>query len=214
MVLAESHTRLRRLASGQLRDPVRFWTRMHALPPVAVDRYPSEAVHLVTGSLPGGGGGARIMSRRAGLGSLGRPRLVAITDWKGGAVAREVKALLPSAWAWASAGTDAAAGIRYSDLLEIAVRGPDPATSVHGRWLVRRLAPDCTRIELADLPAERDESHLLHSMGWELGNVHLGTLGAAAAITADLCDRPAGWLADAAELMTSDTRLDWTAWRA
>ena len=33
-------------------------------------------------------------------------------------------------------------------------------------WIVRRLAPDCSRIELAELPEEQDAVRLLHSMGY------------------------------------------------
>ena len=50
--------------------------------------------------LPERGMRYRLARRRAGLGSLGRVRLVAIADWKGGRVAREAKALLRSALQW------------------------------------------------------------------------------------------------------------------
>jgi hypothetical protein len=78
---------------------------------------------------------------------------------------------------------------------------------------VRRLAPDCTRIELSALPVQRDEIRLLHAMGWETANVHLGTLGARA-ILRDLSRRPANWLFRAAERMAQAVIKDWELWRA
>ena len=47
----------------------------------------------------------------------------------------------------------------------------------------------------------RDEARLLKSMGWEAGNIHLGTRGAARAIVIDLARRKQGWLRDAATRM-------------
>ena len=55
------------------------------------------------------------------------------------------------------------------------MRCPDPWVRLRGTWIVRRLAPDCSRIELSALPQQRDEIKLLHSMGLETANVHLGT---------------------------------------
>ena len=46
----------------------------------------------------------RVAHRVAGLGSLGRERYVALADWHGGSVAREAKALAPSACVWAERG--------------------------------------------------------------------------------------------------------------
>jgi hypothetical protein len=215
-VLAERHPRLRRLASRELRDPVRFWTKIEALPEAARAGYPPEAVDTLVEALPGGPGpeDVSIRVRRAGLGSLGRPRLVAVTHWKGALVAREAKAVLPSAWDWALGHGSPA--VHYGAVVTQAVRCPDPHTEVRDRWLVRRLAPDSTRIELTDLPAERDEAALLRSMGSELANIHLGTPGAGPRLLEDLADRERahpGWMVAAGERMATDTESDWKAWR-
>ncbi|MGH9127212.1 MAG: DUF2252 family protein [Acidimicrobiales bacterium] len=157
---------------------------------------------------------ASVRTRRAGLGSLGRPRLVALAHLHGSLVAREVKALLPSAWDWASGEPDSE--VRYGRIIAGAVRDSDPGTSIQGSWVLRRLAPDCSRIELADLPAERDEALLLHAMGAELANVHLATPGALGAVLDDLAHRRQhhpGWLAAAAQTMADDTDHDWNSWR-
>jgi hypothetical protein len=135
---------------------------------------------------------------------------------------REAKAIAPSAWAWA-AGVGSR-GSRVQDVVDhaavltrlarTAVRSRDPGWSADGPWLIRRLAPDCSRIELADLPVQRDERHLLHAMGAETANAHLATGDAARSILADLGGRPDGWLAHAADAMAGDLRADHRVWVA
>jgi hypothetical protein len=133
------------------------------------------------------------------LGSLGRERFVALAEWRGGAIAREAKALAPSACAWAE--PDKASGpIHYQEILDRAVRCRDPFVRVRKGWVVRRLAPDCSRIELSALPKERDEIRLLHAMGFETANIHLGTMKPRR-VREDLRARPRGWLLGAARAM-------------
>ena len=84
---------------------------------------------------------------------------------------------------------------------------------LRGQWIVRRLAPDCSRIELASLPSERDEARLLHAMGWETANIHLGSRDAVGAVRRDLKHQPKGWLQSAAEKMVQATCKDWEEWR-
>jgi hypothetical protein len=100
-------------------------------------------------------------------------------------------------WAERGKGT---APILYQEMLDDAIRCRDPFVRLQKRWIVRRLAPDCSRIELSALPKERDEMRLLHAMGWETANIHLGT-GKAKTILADLKKRPQGWLLKAARTM-------------
>ncbi len=212
MVLAEDDRWLRKMANGRLRDPVAFWARMQALP-TARGSLPSNLKTLLVQRLPDGAGHVRFVRRRSGLGSLGRERLVAVAEWRGAAIAHEAKALTPSAWEWAN--KDHAAGrIFYLDLSASAVRCPDPLTQVREGWLVRRLSPDCSRIELDSLPKPRDEGRLLRAMGWEAGNIHLGTRGAAKTILADLKRRKSAWLREAATKMGRLVRDDWKEWRA
>jgi hypothetical protein len=203
-VLAERRRWLRRLALNELRDPVEFWARLLTLRPVATGA-PHDALRLM---MPDPKLPYRVVRRVAGVGSLGRPRFVALAEWGGGLVAREAKAAVPSALVWirrGETGTSAAAR-----LLKQAIRVPDPFFAIHAGWVVRRLAPDCSRIELSDLPGRRDEQRLLRTMGWETANVHIGTNRAA--IRADLRRRPRRWLADAALRMTDAVRRDWRAW--
>jgi hypothetical protein len=81
------------------------------------------------------------------------------------------------------------------------------------RWIVRRLAPDCSRIELSALPKERDELRLLHAMGFETANVHLGSIKARV-LNADLKKRPRGWLFQAARKMEKAVLADFAEYSA
>jgi hypothetical protein len=111
---------------------------------------------------------------------------------------------------WALAGGKRR--IYYEDLLRRGVRCPDPCVAVRGPWLVRRLAPDCSRIALNALPRKRDEERLLYAMGWETANVHLGTPHTSA-VRADLKRRDKHWLFNAASRMADAVEDDWRQWK-
>jgi Uncharacterized protein conserved in bacteria (DUF2252) len=212
MVLAENDRWLRKIATGRLRDPVVFWDRIAALP-TARGPLPNKAQELLLQRLPDGANHVRYTRRRAGLGSLGLDRVVAVADWGGAHVAHEAKVTAPSAWEWAHP-QHASSRTHYIDLVTQAVRSPDPMLEVADGWLLRRLSPDCSRILLDELPKRRDEARLLKAMGWEAANIHLGTRGAARAIGIDLARRKQGWLRDAATKMARRLRGDWKDWRA
>jgi hypothetical protein len=148
----------------------------------------------------------------AGLGSLGRERFVAITEFHGGKIAREAKQLVPSAVFWVSDRL-APTEICYQQLLSRAVRCPDPFVHLRDRWVVRRLSPHCSRIDLAVLPRNRDERRLLFSMGWETANVHLGNREAIKNTRKHLKERKANWLYAAARQMANAVNEDWQAWK-
>lgn len=99
---------------------------------------------------------------------------MAIADWKGGRVAREAKALVPSSLHWFNSKRTPGE-ILYSAILRRAVRCPDPYVQLRGHWIVRRLSPHCSRIELEALGNGRGELRLLDAMGRETANIHLGT---------------------------------------
>jgi uncharacterized protein (DUF2252 family) len=209
-VLAEAHPALHRMATARLKDPERFWDKLRASRFVT-SPVPVAARIALRRAMPGHEMPTRIMHRIAGVGSLGRPRYVAIMEWHGGLVAREAKPIIASAAAWA-AGHSAGISALYAELLERAVRCPDPFVFPMGRWLVRRLAPDCSRIDLDALPRERDEARLMHAMGKETANVHLGSLPAKQ-LAADLRRRPKDWLRKATNRMTLEIERDWKEWR-
>jgi hypothetical protein len=209
-VLAEDHPALHAMAIYRLKDPAPFWQKLDALTPLKKDAVPAGAVKALRRLMPDPDLPLRIAHRVAGMGSLGRQRFVAIAEFQGGRVAREAKAAAPSACVWALGEKGA---IYYQKIVDRSIRCADPFVRLKGRWILRRLAPDCARIELSALPAGRDEIRLLRAMGWETANIHLGTLKAAA-IRRDLARRPAKWLSRAAARMTDAVGEDWEQWRA
>src|SRR5262249_28327122 len=155
-----------------------FWAKFMALP--TSGKVPAKVMRMLRHAMPDSTLSFRVAHRRAGLGSLGRERYTALAEWGGGKIAREAKALLPSACTWAAGLTDDE--IYYDRVLTNAVRMPDPFHKMDGSWVIRRLSPYCSRIELANLPRKFDDEALLHAMGWELANIHLGTRRAVTAI--------------------------------
>src|SRR5262249_1677420 len=206
IVLAERNEWLGAIAVRQLHNPADFWADLRANKPAR----PPFARALVLRSLPASARKVSILKRRAGAGSLGRQRYVAIAQNAGGHVAREAKAIVPSAVVWA---TGSRSNRFYFDaIIDRAVRSADPFLHVQDEWVVRRLAPDCIKIALKDLPRSRDEHKLLHAMGWETANVHLG--GMKKRVLRDLRSRPARWLERAAADMADAVVHDWRKWTA
>jgi len=210
-VLAEEHAGLRRLATGELRNPLAFWDKMIALPPLKKFKFEEGKAKLLA-SLPVPGMECELKSRRAGLGSLGHPRYVAVSDLCGGKIAREAKALAPSGALWAGAA-DGSAELRYPQILENSVRCLDPFVALEGIWLVRRLAPDCSRIELSQLPAERDERRLSEAMGRETANIHLGSREQMLNVLNHIEKLPKKWLKKACEVMAEEVTDDFEKFR-
>ena len=150
----------------------------------------------------------KVVRRAAGLGSRGQQRFVAIAHWNGGCIAREAKAMLPSSCVWLS-GRVGRIQSYYREAITAAVRSRDPFQKIEGTWLIRRLSPDSNPIEIKDLPKKRDEQALLHAMGTEAANVHLGSRRVVKRILQDLRRRKAGWLRSAAKEMAKVTERDW-----
>jgi hypothetical protein len=209
-VLEEGHGWLRALAVGARKDPGAFWEKLRALPRHRPP-LPPAARAAIESLLPRPRLAYEVRRRRVGVGSLGLPRWVALVDdLEGGPIAREVKARAPAAEAWAKGRPSVD---RYAALVAAAIRARDPLVRVERGWLVRRLAPDCSRVELETLPRRRDDERLLAAMGREVANVHLGSPGAIPAVRADLRARRSGWLADAARRMADCVIADARVWR-
>lgn len=210
-VLEENHTWLRTIANNELRDPVHFWGKMDALTPLK-EAIPVSATDAIEHLMPSRDMKYHIVHRIAGLGSLGHARYVAIGDWNGGRIAREAKALVSSACYWAG-GHHGPSEILYQAIISRAVRCLDPFVQLRGHWIVRRLSPHCCRIELADIKAQGEEFRLLHAMGWETANIHLGTKSARKAILNHLSKQKGGWLEKTSERMLKVVRDDWKDWK-
>jgi hypothetical protein len=208
-VLAEDHQWLRLIALSKLRDPVHFWDKLTHLPPFTA-KPPGEVRQLFEESLPPGSK-YQLRKRIAGLGSLGHPRILALSSSNTALIAREAKAIRPSASVWHKKSSS---GELYGPkLMASCLRVPDPFVRFHSRWLVRRLAPDCSRIELASLPKDREEARLLYDMGWETANMHFGSPKAIPLVKRDLASRKGRWLHKSAKTMCKALLKDWEVWK-
>jgi hypothetical protein len=205
-VLEERHGWLRRLATNDLRDPEQFWKKLE-LAPACQTPLPGNVEEVLGKALPEKSVVQKISARVAGLGSLGRYRFVALADRAGGYVAREAKSYVCPV----SAGDDQTC--YYEEIVAKAIRCPDPTLGIVEGWVIRRLSPYCSRVELADLPKEHDDRKLLRAMGYEVANIHLGS-AAAATISSDLGTQPENWLHDSAHAMLDAIKVDWKNWKA
>jgi hypothetical protein len=208
-IIGEEHRWFKPIVQNPGRDPGLFWDRLRDIPKER-DPLPPQAKAAIEEVMPSRRIPFELHHRVAGLGNLGKPRYTAIALWQGGPVAREAKALTLSAAAWAQSSVD---GPFYGKILAGAVRSPDPFLKVRDGWIVRRLAPDCRRLELASLKRAEDEEWLLHAMGYETANVHLGTPGARRSITRNLKEFTRKQLRNAATAMRDALTIDFRRWR-
>lgn len=112
----------------------------------------------------------RYASRTKGGGSLGRPRFLVIASWQGGRLVHEAKALVPSAWLWAH--SDDTSKNRFLDLAYGMYRSPDPCLSTKDGYVIRRIAPDARKVEIAGVSKQGLGTKLLVAMGEDVGAIH------------------------------------------
>jgi Uncharacterized protein conserved in bacteria (DUF2252) len=211
IVLGQRDVNLERLGLDAIEPPEDFWPKLQALP-AARQPLPSDLRPALERTLPHERLAYRVVRREAGIGSLGQERFVAIGSWQGGPIAREAKAMVPSARVWLDRRLRR--GQSFSQrALEGAVRSHDPFQLIGGTWLIRRLSPDSNPILIADLPKKRDEEVLLRAMGVDAANVHLGSPRRVKSVLADLRRRKARWLRAAAKSMADAIHEDWKTFR-
>lgn len=209
ITLAEREQHLEQLGIDAIKPIDHFWRKLNMLP-VARPRPPRDARHALEESLPHPFE-YKVVRRVAGTGSLGRPRFLAIGEWKGALIAREAKAMLPSACAWLDGHSPRHGYV--DEIQEVAVRAHDPFQRVRNGWLIRRLSPDSNPIEIFDWPKKRDEMILLGRMGYELANVHVGSKLRVPAILGHLAKQDSSWLRSAAKKMARALEDDWHEFR-
>ena len=211
IVLAEREQKLGKLGIDSFKPPPDFWSKLNRLPAI---RRPlaRDVKRALEKTLPDPRMEYKVVRRQAGLGSLGQQRFVAIGDWEGGLIAREAKAMLPSACSWLNAESGYSQS-SYEAAISSAIRSPDPFQVMEGSWLIRRLSPDSNPIDIQTLPKHRDERMLLQSMGSEAANVHLGSKRQVGHIQKDLRKRKSNWLLDAAVRMAQLVEKDWKRYK-
>jgi hypothetical protein len=211
VVLAEHEHKLGKLGVDSFKPPTDFWGKLNRLP-VVTRPLGSDVKRALEKTLPDPKMEYKMVRRQAGLGSLGQQRFVAIANWQGGSIAREAKAVLPSACTWLE-GKLGNGRSHYQQAIASAIRSHDPYQEIVGSWLIRRLSPDSNPIDIQDLPKRPDEQMLLHTMGSESANVHLGTKSQVHNILKDLENRKLNWLQDAAKRMARAVEKEWKEYR-
>jgi hypothetical protein len=211
IVLAENEQHLEKLGVEAIKPPRNFWEKLNDRPAVK-HGLPSDAKQALEKMLPETGMDYRVVLREAGMGSLGQQHFVAIANWCGGCIAREAKAMVPSAWVWLNANHGRRQSY-YEEAIESAVRSHDPYQKIVGNWLIRRLSPDSNPVDITKLPRQRDEETLLHAMGAEAANVHLGTRRQVKHVLKDLRKRKSNWLVSAAKQMAKAMAAEWRAYK-
>ena len=210
-VLAEHDVELEQLGIEAIKPPPDFWENLLRDPEVNVHKVPPDARKALEKALPPRVA-YKVVRRKAGMGSLGQRRFVAITMHQGGYIGREAKATVPSASVWKE-GKRGRGERYYERAIASAVRSHDPFQRVIGDWLIRRLSPGSNPIEIDDLPKKRDEHKLLYAMGKEVGNVHLGEPRRRKRILQDLRRRPKNWLRCAGKQMARITEKEWKQYK-
>jgi hypothetical protein len=204
-VLAEQEEHLWKLARDHSAHPQQWWQERQQPEPLPSHFPVGNVKEFLRGAFPDADPDIFAWgTRRAGLGSLGRPRVVAVARWYGSLVCREAKAVLPSAWDWAGGVRDAEP--RSRGLLASSTRASDPYTKLIDGWSIRRLAPDSGGIEIDKIDHLDDQRSLLHSMGSELANVHLTKADPAALL--GYLPPDSEWLVNAAQAMAAAVRED------
>jgi hypothetical protein len=206
VVLDHDHAWLR--AHLVLDDAARakFWAKMAPKP----GKPPERWRRALLAALPPGAEAPRIWRRTAGTGSLGRPRWVALAEWRGGPVLREAKAVVTSGW-----NLPPQRGHRAIRCLEAATgrhRVPDPWYRVADHIAVRRLSPNNRKIAVADAPELVTSPRLLALMAGDLAAMHLGSGDALREIRRDLGRRKRRWLERAAARMAEAVRAEQRAY--
>ena len=146
--------------------------------------------------------------RRAGTGSRGHPRVVAVSRHH----AREAKLLGPGTAMFARRFGPAPvpSPSLYPGVIE-ALHGPGPSLRLDG-WQIRRLAPDVARIKLDGLSTQ-DCERLVRSMAEAVAGVHGVEAVQLAAARSDCAALDGPWLREAAEVMVADIRAGYREWR-
>jgi hypothetical protein len=213
-LLDEGEIWLRSYAIGTDLESGKFWKKLDEtgkyplIHRKTTGKPPRNVLQLLNASLPKGATNIVYRRRIAGGGSLGRPRYVAIADWRGGRVLREAKALVPSAWTYVH-------GAQPTGFLKLArgkYRAPDPFLDVHGKWILRRLAPDSRKIELSEDARTDLASDFLQAMAFDLASIHAAGSVGIGALQRDLERRPRGWLYHAAKTAAAAVEKDFEAW--
>jgi hypothetical protein len=207
IVLENKHLWLRKRVMAKRKERTKFWSDLASeVSNVAPPKRFAKALKKV---LPDDLDDVKFSPRQAGCGSLGRPRFVALANYRGAPLAREAKALVPSCFsAFGSVDRGPADPLR---VMQGPHRSPDPKLFRTKSVIVRRLAPDSTKLD--DDRRQRVIPDLLEAMGQETANIHGISGRLISDIEADLETRRNDWLGKAADNVVKCTNEDHEAYK-
>ena len=209
-VIAENHAWLRQLVEKGPRDVAGYWRKLLDLQ--AEGGVPKDVRKRLRALLPSATRDVRIVHRIAGLGGLGRARWTALGLLDESHVARELKARVPSAWWWSRSMMDRKGDDPLPKAWRSAIRSQDPFMRASKKWIVRRIGPDNSRIEVEDLLDRNIYLKLLSAMGSEVANVHCGS-NAADRIRKNLRSVDPALYVSAAKTLAVHLQTDFDVWR-
>lgn len=209
------------------RNSESWWKEIIALPTIDIGSLPRSVIELLEKVGISDPRDTIFHRRIGGTGSLAHRKIIAIGSGNMDemrkslrrdkhAAAFELKELGPAATEWVDGGNKNIKWKKREMDYIYNLRLDDPSLQIKGSWLVRRIAPDCTRIELTRLPTKRAEKHLLYCAGAEVANIHLANLKADKSILCDLRRRRKSqedWLSISSETMAAIINKDWKEWK-
>lgn len=201
LVLEGNQIWLRRAFTASPHERRRFWRTLGEAPAES----PPQALATPLAAAAHGIAPLHIAARRAGIGSLGRPRFVASAWWQGGSIAWEAKGAMPSCFV---------AG-REDGLAEALSHGRfrayEPSLVYTDTYVLRRLSPDSRKLRLEEL-RKRVGRRLVIEMGRDLAAVHASRADPAAIVREREHIGSKG-LAAAARRVAEWTEGEWKDWR-
>lgn len=172
-----------------------FWADLKAAPRA---RPGKEFSAILRAALPDPDLRVRFARRSVGAGSLGRARFVALGKYRGGPLAVEAKASLPSCWPM---GVEEGLAARMA---AGPARSPDPSLCYGPDAVTRRLAPNSRKLDFSKIDKPL-RTRLVAAMANELAAVHGETAKLRSRIGKLLDRLPEDWL----EKATAEVS-DWT----
>jgi len=205
----EGHRQLRKMFQAKLKEPAEFFAKLKAARSPLDHDVPPGALAILNEKIPPHEGNEDEL-HLAGVGSLGRLRVERDGIIEGTRGVYEVKATVPSC-AYFEKGL-AGGPIMYMDIVSRAVRAADPFLVVTDEWTGRRQSASCSKVRLEELRKWRYEEKLIEAIGWETGNIHLGTPDEVPAILRRIPKMDPTWLRDAGIALYDETLIDQKVW--
>lgn len=191
IVLERQHRWLRKGLEAKRESRADFWEKMDDVEPGPVPRLFRQRL---VAALPAPRPKPVMGPHRSGVGSLGRPRFVAIAEWRGGTVIREAKAMVPSAWNRANRPNETSLAVNA--IAHGACRAPDPHYHEAEGVLIRRRSPSNRKIEMETGLGPLLAPRLITLMGRETAACHAGDTARIGAVAAHAASLDAGQLAE------------------